>query len=341
MTSAYDPFSVETDDEALDLHNLHEAGGNRSPPAPPAIPIAEPANPRQRVRDFVFTLNNPREEDPSAIIQCVHQYDFQWEAGANGTPHLQGVIVMRSGTSFRSMHKKFTQAGVRGIWLQKRRGTMQQARAYVNKADTRLREERYCNMEPYMPEAEAELPEVVDPLAAHMEHLYPYQQKVLDIISGPIDDRAIYWFYEEEGNVGKSALCKHILLKHQQEVVLLNGGSKDMFHLIAKRLAAKKWPRICLVDMPRNTKRNFLTYSGLESIKNGTFMSSKYGCDNVLMNYPHMICFANTLPLLNALSLDRWRLHRVDKETCLEYSSAEVRSFAEQQREDTARETSE
>ena len=51
----------------------------------------------------------------------------------------------------------------------------------------------------------------------------------------------------------------------------------------------------------------------IEDLKNGRYASTKYDCEVVIGNSPHIICFANFLPPdLTKLSLDRWLIGHID-----------------------------
>ena len=55
--------------------------------------------------------------------------------------------------------------------------------------------------------------------------LYAWQRKALDIYNGEADSRKIHWFWEPEGNQGKTAFAKHICLKG--EAIYVNGKAAD------------------------------------------------------------------------------------------------------------------
>ncbi len=68
-----------------------------------------PPSMRNRVRSWIFTLNNYTEED---IVSLSHdkwmdiditRYAFQEEIGENGTPHLQGVVQFVNQIEFTTM----------------------------------------------------------------------------------------------------------------------------------------------------------------------------------------------------------------------------------------------
>ena len=95
---------------------------------------------------------------------------------------------------------------------------------------------------------------------------------------------------------------------------MCSGKSADMKYMIIKYYEKHtKYPETVIFDVPRSIK-DYLSYAGIEEIKNGCFASSKYECDMVIMNTPHVIIFANELPEVDKLSRDRWRIHNLNPE---------------------------
>ena len=65
-------------------------------------------------------------------------------------------------------------------------------------------------------------------------------------------------------------------------------------------------------DLPRST-RGSISYSTLESVKNGLVCNTKYETGVKAFNPPHIIVFANFPPeKVEELSADRWKI------TCLD-----------------------
>lgn len=82
-------------------------------------------------RNWMFTLNNPQpEEDPKTW--GYHFLAYQLEKGADGTPHYQGYVTFKKNKRFSAMKK----LNPRAHWSM-RRGTHEQALAYVTKEETR------------------------------------------------------------------------------------------------------------------------------------------------------------------------------------------------------------
>lgn len=70
-------------------------------------------------------------------------------------------------------------------------------------------------------------------------------------------------------------------------------------------------PKIILIDLPRTFNKDYLSYSGIEEIKNGMFFNTKFESDMVIFNRPHIFVFSNGHPDVSNLSLDRWKINEL------------------------------
>ena len=69
---------------------------------------------------------------------------------------------------------------------------------------------------------------------------------------------------------------------------------------------------IFLFNEPRATSHELYNYSILESIKDGTAVSSKYNNDVLRFRLPNVvIVFSNHMPNTRELSKDRWNIFRI------------------------------
>lgn len=66
-----------------------------------------------------------------------------------------------------------------------------------------------------------------------------------------------------------------------------------------------------MIDIPRSVDIDFLSYTGIEEIKNGCFFCGKYESDMVIMPIPHIIIFSNEEPNVDKLSADRWDIKNI------------------------------
>jgi hypothetical protein len=238
-------------------------------------------------KHWCFTLNNYNKEDIIEISSnsSIKRYVFQEETGENGTPHLQGYIEFIKKVRPISVIKYTT------IHWEKCRN-IKASIAYCSKEDTRTGK-IYTNIK---------IPKKIKII----ENLYDWQSHIVDLIKKEPDDRTIHWFWESQGNKGKSALCKYLVVKH--DAVIVSGKGSDVKYMIVKYHEKHGvYPEIIIYDIPR-TIENYISYTAIEEIKNGLFASSKYECEMVVMNSPHIICFANFEPNYSSMSLDRWKV---------------------------------
>lgn len=261
-------------------------------------------------KNWCFTLNNYLESDINEIIKvCSNSstnYIFQEEMGENGTKHLQGYV------EFNTKKRPMSVFDNKSIHWEKRKGTKQQNINYCSKSDTN-NGKMYTNFR---------LPKPIK----MVDKLYKWQETIKEILLQEPDDRTVYWIHEPSGNIGKSLFCKYMALKHG--AIVLSGKANDMkYGIIQYKIKNDVYPEIILIDIPRNVN-NFLSYTGIEEIKNGCFFSAKYECDMVIMNSPHIVCFSNEEPDYSSFSLDRWKIAKVeDKDSEIKWEKSPEDSF--------------
>lgn len=136
-----------------------------------------------------------------------------------------------------------------------------------------------------------------------IEILRPWQQQVKDLCMTEPDDRKIYWYWDEEGDIGKSAFIKYMIVRYK--ALLCQGGKhSDIINLVFN--CDMDDTNIVFFDIPRANKGN-ISYSSLECIKNGMVCNTKYETGVKVFNSPHLIVFANFPPSdTDMLSKDRW-----------------------------------
>ena len=136
-----------------------------------------------------------------------------------------------------------------------------------------------------------------------ISELRPFQAELEQLYLTEPDDRKIYWLWESTGNIGKSAFVKYMVVKHG--CLFCDGGKKaDLINLVFN--ANMDCCRCIIWDLPRCAKGN-ISYSTLESIKNGLICNTKYETGVKVFNSPHIFVFANFPPEdEDKLSQDRW-----------------------------------
>ncbi len=207
--------------------------------------------------------------------------------------HLQGVLVFDRKLSFSELHDACP-----GCHWEVCRD-LKACVKYCSKFKTRTGEQWIKGFK---------TPLVVrDPLEG--KELYEFQKDIIHILGNEPDERTIYWFWSNKGNIGKSSLCKHLCLKYG--AISLGGKVSDAMYAVAKMVEAGKPPKVIIFDVARSEAK-YLKYVSLELLKNGCFFSGKYESGQVLMNPPHIIVFANEKPDQSKLSADRWEIKCLD-----------------------------
>lgn len=258
----------------------------------------ESSPPKSRARIWTFTINNP-EKNYETIVKNIFDtktslYVFQLEKGEKGTVHMQGHLEFKNARSLKSMKKLLPRAH-----LEKCRNRKASI-AYCQKDDTRVGGPWSKN-----------LPKEPKPLKL-IEKFRPWQQKLFDeLTNGESDDRNIIWYYNKDGNIGKTVFCKYMCSKYN--ALYCTGKASDTKYLLSQYFdqdPCNKDDLICLFDYPR-TIENFVSYQALEEIKNGIFMNTKYEVKMCIFNSPKVVVFANFEPDYEKMSKDRWIIREI------------------------------
>jgi len=240
---------------------------------------------------WCFTWNNYIEDEIETletVFQSVcKKYVFQKEIGEkNGVPHLQGSIWLK-----KKMRWSEFDLNNKIIWS-KMRNEIASAK-YCQKSSTSVGE-------PYL----WGFPKPIRTI----EVLRPWQADVEKITLGTPDERTVYWFWEAEGNIGKSAFTKYMVVKHN--ALFCSGGKvADIMNLVFNQDMERT--ETVIFDIPRANHGN-ISYASLEAIKNGLVCNTKYETGSKVFNPPHVIVFANYPPEdEEKLSSDRWHVREI------------------------------
>lgn len=243
---------------------------------------------------WCFTTNNWDEKDKEDIkvfAQKCSIFVCQSEVGEKGTPHIQGVF---------KFDKKIRFSGLKKIF---QKSHFEKCISFHNTIEYCRKNETFdgqWRLEKGVAESVRVLPTA---------GLFSWQAEVVADISKEPDDRHIQWYIDAEGGKGKTALCRYLITHHN--AIYINGGKgSDILHVTAEALRAKVNCKLIVFDFPR-TLEGKVSYTAIESIKNGLFMSTKYEGGLINMNPPHVVIFANWQPDISQLSLDRWEIYEI------------------------------
>lgn len=257
-------------------------GGNTK--SPPTISV--------RSRKWIIVINNYTEKKLLKLLSFFKSdskyYILAKEIGESKTPHIQAYCNLKTQRTFNAMKKDFPTAH-----LEVAKGTDKQNFMYCSKDG-----DFQTNMKFKIPK------KIIDPLEG--KELYNYQTEIIEIINNGDNDRAINWYYEPIGNTGKSSLCKHLCMNYN--CMILNGKQSDMFNAILQfNESTGDFPEVIIIDIPRSMS-GFVSYGGIEKIKDGCFYSGKYEGGMCVFNCPTVICFSNSEPDKFKMSQDRWNI---------------------------------
>lgn len=264
-----------------------EVGNTKTSP-----PLKKQVN---KAKNWFFTFNNYTPEDIVLIVptfdKYCEKYLFQEEVGEEcGTPHLQGGIWLKE--KMRPTELKLSKK-INWRLMKKELETM----IYCSKEKTR-NGAIYKSKNMILPK----------PLKV-IETLRPFQQQLETLLLEEPNDREIIWVSDEQGGIGKSALCRYLISKYNA-CYITEGKKSDIINIIYN-YCETNYLTIVILDVPRANGNN-ISYKSLEEIKNGIICNTKYETGQKLINPPHIIVFANSHPDTSQFTSDRWKIYTVD-----------------------------
>lgn len=267
---------------------------------------SETCNTKSKSRAYIGTWNS-YPENYEAILMTFEKYVFQKEIGESGNEHIQFAIYTKNPCKVATVREQLKGAHVE---IAKSWGA---CKAYCQKKETAVEGTLVSNIR--------EKKKVRDPLEGKEPR--PLQAEILRILESEPDDRTIHWVFDHRGCSGKTSLAKHLCLT-RKDVIYVGGKSSDMKFGVTKWLEKNELWAV-LIDLARSQEQ-YVSYQGIEEVKNGIFFNTKYESSMVVFDIPHVIVFANFEPEIPKLSTDRWHVITVGTDGTLEHwnSSVEV-----------------
>lgn len=246
----------------------------------------------KEVKMYCFTLNNYTEEEYDNLkirLNPLGDYILGREVGESGTPHIQGFINLKKKKSWSSFIKYIDN---KRLHIEPCKGNLQQNINYCckdNNFESNFIEKKFIQ---------------------EINNLYNWELDINNILNQEPDDRSLYYFFESEGCKGKTTYQKYVFT-HYEKCIILSGKAADMKNGIVSYYNTNKFlPKIVLINIPRESK-DFISWTGIEEIKDMLFYSGKYEGGCICGNCPHVIIFANQPPDINKVSLDRWKIFKI------------------------------
>jgi len=265
------------------------------PKSVPTVPTEDGNNVSSSVKPnplykYDFTINNYTDWEvcqvKESIVRIGRKGVIGFEIGEDcGTPHIQGYISLIRKQRITGLAKEpgFARASFRAV-----------------RNDPAAIE--YCKKDGnYWTHG---FPKEVKIL----QKLYPWQKDAEALLTtSPDDDRSVYWWHDETGNIGKSAFAKYMVVKHGA-LYCSSGKYADLINLVFNSNMDEC--ECVIFDIPRNQGNN-VSYSAIESIKNGLICNTKYETGTKVFNSPKIMVFSNMAPDMKSLSDDRWKIRKL------------------------------
>jgi len=240
---------------------------------------------------FTFNYETVPNFNFSDIVEELKRFAYKGKvqsevAPSTGTKHLQGMIWCKD------KHRDTEFKLLKGAHFEALKD-YNDVKNYCNKAESHDGLYRDCWGFPE--------PKYVEKI----ENFYEWEKDIIELLNKSPDKRSIYWFWEPIGCKGKTTFQKYIFSNYD-ECIVLSGKGSDMKNGIVDYLNTnKKLPKIILVNVPRSSQ-GFVSYTGLEEVKDMFFYSGKYEGGMVCGACPHLLCFANEEPDFRKMSEDRF-----------------------------------
>jgi len=253
-------------------------------------------------KHWCFTLNNYTVEQIEKVDQYLNWECNKWiygfEVGENGTPHLQGYMILNTK---KRMTQIKNETGLNGIHLEITRNK-RTSPSYCAK-DGNYVQEGFLLHE-LRPQEKWVYDKVQEDIPK-FEDFYEWQKDAYEMLQEN-SHRNVYWIYDLTGHIGKSSFSKYMMLN--LDCLLVNKGKyADIMNMAWMK---GKHLRRCIIDIPRDNG-NMVSYLAIESIKNGVIINTKYETGQRCIPPVNVMILANAYPVTSALSEDRWNIYEI------------------------------
>lgn len=274
--------------------NSSEGGNTKTP---------SPKQDSAKIR-WSFTYHYSDENDSKILDEKLRsissKYIFGLEKGKSGnTPHCQGYFELPKYEKKRMTELK--KLLFNSIHLEKSKGTRQENIDYCMKECGQI----YGNLVPEHIYQE-------DP-SAELDYLVPLMRDY-DNYAG---DRKIHVVVDYKGGIGKTEFARWAVLNFP-DTIITGGKASDMKNQIVEYKKENGYcPKYIIMDIPRSCL-NYVSYTGIEEVKNMLFYSGKYEGGMIVGNKPFVLLMMNELPDMCNLSQDRWIIKEFGNEDIID-----------------------
>lgn len=164
----------------------------------------------------------------------------------------------------------------------------------------------------------------------------PWQQTLIDLACGPVQNRKVHVVVDKNGCSGKSFLANYLALKH--EFLILNPSAKrDMAYVLMSTLDSGKNVAGVVIDIARSIVGAGLNehlpntamasiWNFVESLQDGRLTNTKYESRTIFFRQPHVMIFTNHPVEIRSdytLSRDRWNVMNLTAGILTQHTAAQ------------------
>lgn len=231
------------------------------------------------------------------------------ECSSTGRLHFQGRVSMKATGNKQTdryrqseINKLASDTFLRGIHWSPTSNANKGNYDYVTKDHTRVAGPwDISKKEKYIPRQIREI-----------ETLRPFQRSIVED-ADVWNTRNINIVFNPDGCVGKSILKGYLRAHGIGRPIPPCNDYKDMLRMVCDMPTSKLY----IIDLPKAMKKDKLggLYSAIETIKDGYAYDDRYKFTEKIFDCPNIWVFTNTMPDLELLSKDRWRIWSVTTDT--------------------------
>jgi len=148
----------------------------------------------------------------------------------------------------------------------------------------------------------------------HEAQFYPWQKELVEKLEFRPDGRTVNWICDPIGGSGKSRFAEWMCLTCPEKAVMLNniGKISDFAQNMHTFWNQGFRGNTVFLNLSRSYADRTNIYEAMEIIVDGYITCTKYTGGVVWLPEMHVVVLANFMPAYEALSLDRWKVFKIE-----------------------------
>lgn len=142
----------------------------------------------------------------------------------------------------------------------------------------------------------------------------PWQQDLYNEMQGTPDTRTVAWYWDPKGNAGKTFYAKHMCM-YKGTFVSTKANAYHVATQIQDVLKNGNGILSVIFNFSRQVECHKV-YQAIECLKDGLMTAEKYHGATLVFPSPHVVVFANYLPDITQMSIDRWSIRVIHPDGC-------------------------